>query len=217
MCPYLSWTLLIWPTIYLLPLFNALTTHLYDKALLPRSVQIGFIWSTSVSTPRIWYADSYTKPRRRYHPSGANSKVGHNWPSSLSVRGENAVAGPSFFQLRRLRANLIIALKIFTGLSDTDPNIFFSPSHSTWLKRVLQDNSHRRRSGSAFSMSVVKYWNKLPTSVVTAPSVNIFRGRVRSCMDRGLSASPWMTSFSNWALTFPFLNPPVYLHFTIWH
>ncbi len=30
----------------------------------------------------------------------------------------------------------------------------------------------------SFSVRVVKYWNKLPASIVTAPSVNIFKKRL---------------------------------------
>ncbi len=44
--------------------------------------------------------------------------------------------------------------------------------------KVLQGASHRRRRGSAFSVWVVKYWNKLAASVVTAPSVNVFKKRL---------------------------------------
>ncbi len=43
--------------------------------------------------------------------------------------------------------------------------------------KVLQGASHRRRRGSAFSVRVEKYGNKLPASV-TAPSVNVFKKRL---------------------------------------
>ncbi len=39
----------------------------------------------------------------------------------------------------------------------------------------LQGAIHRRWRGSAFSVRVVKYWYKLPASVITAPSVNVFK------------------------------------------
>ncbi len=41
--------------------------------------------------------------------------------------------------------------------------------------KVPPGSSHRRRRGSAFSVRVVKHWNKLPASVLTAPSVNAFK------------------------------------------
>ncbi len=61
--------------------------------------------------------------------------------------------------------------------------LIFPPSCSNRPKRAplqsfLQSSSHRRKRGSAFSVRVVKYWNKLPASVVTAPSVNVFKKRL---------------------------------------
>ncbi len=85
-------------------------------------------------------------------------------------------------QRRRLRDDLITAFKICKGLLDIDPNLFFLPPTRRGLRghpfKVLQGASHRRRRGSAFSVRVVKYWNKLPASVVTAPSVNVFKKRL---------------------------------------
>ncbi len=85
-------------------------------------------------------------------------------------------------QRRRLKAELITALKISKGLLDIDPNLFFLPSARCGLRRhpyvVFQGASHRRRRGLAFSVRVVKYWKKLPISVITAPSVNVFKKRV---------------------------------------
>ncbi len=81
-------------------------------------------------------------------------------------------------QRQRLRANLITAFKILKGHLDIDTNLFFLPAARRGLGghpyKVLQGASHRRSRESAFSVRVVKYWNKLPASVVTAPSVNVF-------------------------------------------
>ncbi len=41
--------------------------------------------------------------------------------------------------------------------------------------KVLQGANRRRRGGSVFSVRVVKYWNKLPASVLKIPSANILR------------------------------------------
>ncbi len=41
--------------------------------------------------------------------------------------------------------------------------------------KILQSASHRQRRGLAYSARVVKYWYKFPASVVTAPSVNVFK------------------------------------------
>ncbi len=60
-----------------------------------------------------------------------------------------------------------------------DPNLYFLPPARRGLRghpyKVLQGASHCRRRGSAFSVRVMKYWNKSPVSVVTAPSANIFK------------------------------------------
>ncbi len=85
-------------------------------------------------------------------------------------------------QRRRLRDDLITAFKIFKGLLDIDPNLFFPPPARRGIRghpfKVLQGASRLRKRGSAFSVRVVKYWNKLPASVVTAPSVNVFKKRL---------------------------------------
>ncbi len=44
--------------------------------------------------------------------------------------------------------------------------------------KTLIGKSHRRRIGSAFAVTVLKYSNRLPGSVVKPPSVNIFKKRL---------------------------------------
>ncbi len=56
--------------------------------------------------------------------------------------------------------------------------------------KVFQGKSHRRRRGSAFSMRVRKYWNKLPASVATAPFVNIFKKGWRKFGEKSFPISP---------------------------
>ncbi len=146
---------------------------LHDKALVPRSLEIGFhpfIRGLTTSTPRIWYASLFNKPRCRYQPSWAISKISYNvgnWYTSPPLRRETAGAGPSF---------LITPFKIITGLLDIDPNSFFLPLAQRSLRGhpyiVLKGASHRQRRGSAFSVRLVKYWNEVP-----APSVNVFKKR----------------------------------------
>ncbi len=84
-------------------------------------------------------------------------------------------------QRRRLPVDLNTAFKIFKGFLDIDPNLFFLPPARRCLRghpyKVLQGASRLRRRGSAFSVRVVKYWNKLPVSVVTAPSAKILKKR----------------------------------------
>ncbi len=44
--------------------------------------------------------------------------------------------------------------------------------------RTLQSTSKCEPPPKAFSVRVVKYWNKLPASIVTAPSVKVFKKRL---------------------------------------
>ncbi len=96
-------------------------------------------------------------------------------------------------QRRKLRADLVAAFKIITGLLDTDLNYFFS-SHPY---KVPQGASHLQRRGSAISVSGLKYLNKLLTSEVIAPSVNIFKKMFGESLDRSLSPSPPLTEHSS--------------------
>ncbi len=73
-------------------------------------------------------------------------------------------------------------------------NVFFLPSTSRGLRehccKALQDTSHRRRRGSAFSVGDVKHWNKPPVSVVTVPSANIFEKRLEKIWTEGFLHLP---------------------------
>ncbi len=101
------------------------------------------------------------------------------------------------FQQRRLRADLITTFNMFTSPLDIAPNLFILLFVRSGLKghpfKVLQGTSHRRRRGSTFSVRVVKYWNKLPASVVTTLSV---KKRVGESLDRSLFPSSPFTAHS---------------------
>ncbi len=85
-------------------------------------------------------------------------------------------------QRQRLRVDLITVFKIFKSLLDIDPNLLFLPPARRGLRghpfKVLQGASRLRWRGSEVSLRVVKYWNKLPASVVAAPSLNVFKKRL---------------------------------------
>ncbi len=97
-------------------------------------------------------------------------------------------------QRRRLRVDLIAAFTIFKGLLNIDPNSIFLPPARRGLRghpyKALQGVGHRRSTGCAFSVRVVKYWNQLPSSVVTAPSVNVFKKRLEKVRT---GVSPYLT------------------------
>ncbi len=116
---------------------------LHDKVLLPRSLEIGFhpfMRDLSASAPRIWCASLFAHPRGRYQPFGANSKISYkvgNWHSAHSLRRETAAAGSSL-----LRADLIPAFKVFTGLLDVDMNLLFLPPTLHGLSHEIQTYYH---------------------------------------------------------------------------
>ncbi len=99
----------------------------------------------------------------------------------LHVLYEEGLRQLNLFALerRRLRADLILAFKIFNGEIDLNPSDFFLRPPRAGLRghtyRLLQGPSRLRRRSGAFSVRVVKYWNRLPTHLALAPSVSIFK------------------------------------------
>ncbi len=87
----------------------------------------------------------------------------------------------NFFLLerKRLQADLILAFKTFKGEVDLNLSECFLQPPRAGLRghtyRLLQGPSRRRRRSSAFSVWIVKYWNRLPAHQVLAPSVSIFK------------------------------------------
>ncbi len=80
---------------------SAQCTEAANKALLPRSLEIGFhpfIRGLSASAPRMWHASLFAKPRCKYQPSTANSKISFkvdNWHVSPPLRRETGAATTS--------------------------------------------------------------------------------------------------------------------------
>ncbi len=71
---------------------------------------------------------------------------------------------------------------VATGHSFRTTHLFLSSSHPTRPKRASLQGTTREElppeKGSVFSVRVVKYWNTLPVSIVTAFSVNILKKRL---------------------------------------
>ncbi len=108
----------------------------------------------------------------------------HEWVQRVAtrlVRGlrhvpyEERLRQLNLFSLerRRLRAHLILAFQILKGEVDLNPSEFFLPLPRAGLRghtyRLLQGPSRLRRRSAAFSVRVVKYWNRLPEHLVLAP------------------------------------------------
>ncbi len=71
---------------------------------------------------------------------------------------------------RRIGTDLILAFK---GEVDLNLSDFLIRGH-TYL--LLQGPSHLRRRSGAFSVRVLKYWNRLPVHLVLSPSVSSKNG-----------------------------------------
>ncbi len=80
---------------------------------------------------------------------------------------------------RRVRADLILAFRIFNVEVDLNPSdIFLRPSRASLrghTYRLLQGPSRLRRRSAAFSIRVVKYWNRLPAHQVLSSLVSILK------------------------------------------
>ncbi len=102
--------------------------------------------------------------------------------------------------------DLILAFNIFKGEVDFNPSEFFLRPPRAGLRgytyRLLQGPSRLRRRSDAFSVRVVKYWNRLPAHLVLAPCVSIFKKIVGPPLVRNLPYSTCVTSVPiHWQLS----------------
>ncbi len=76
----------------------------------------------------------------------------------------------------------------------------------------LQEPSHLRRRSGAFSVRVVKFWNRIPVHLVLSPSVSIFKKQLDSQWSEIFPAAPvsLLSPFID-----NFLNTPDYLCFPL--
>ena len=84
---------------------------------------------------------------------------------------------------RRLRGDLIETFKILTGKERIDFKKFFELADTTsWLRghslKLYKPRCHTTLRQNFFSIRVINEWNKLPQSVIEAPSVNAFKNRL---------------------------------------
>ncbi len=144
--------------------------------------------------PWIWYASLVAKPRCKYLPFRANSKInykGGNWHSSPPLRRETAAATASDRPDYRIQD--------IQGFLGCWSELVFLPPIRRGLRghpyKELQGKRRRQWGGSAFSVRVAKYCNKLPASVVTAPSVKIFKKRLEKFWTDAFPVLPhWLNS-----------------------
>ncbi len=95
---------------------------------------------------------------------------------------------------RRLRADLILAFKNFKREVDLNLSVFFIRPPRAGLRghtyRLLHGPSLLRQRSGAFSVRVVKYWNRLPAHIVLPPSVSFFKKQLGRQWSEVFPASP---------------------------
>ncbi len=117
---------------------------------------------------------------------------------------------------RRLSGDLIAVYKMFSGGLDLDTSLFFIPPVRPGLRghpfKVLQGPSRRLRRKSSFSTRAVKYWNRIPTPIVTVPSVNSFKHHLdsawKTCLLKSREFPSYSTSPPHTQLRNPLLQCP---------
>ncbi len=123
-------------------------------------------------------------------------------PATRLVRGlrhvpyEERLRQLNLFSLerRRLRADLIRAFKLFKGEVGLNPSNFFLRPPRVGLRghtyRLLQGPSRLQHMSGAFSVRVVKFWNRLPAHLVLSPSVSIFKKQLDRQWSEIVPAAP---------------------------
>ena len=87
-------------------------------------------------------------------------------------------------ELRRLYIDLILCFKICNGYVALDKNDFFAFNPLSRTRghcfKITVPNSRIKARQHFFAVRVIPAWNYLPTTVVTSPSVYIFKKRLRN-------------------------------------
>ncbi len=104
---------------------------------------------------------------------------------------------------RRPRAELILAFKHFQGEVDLSPSAF-----------SIRPSRFRRKTG-AFSVHVVKYWNRFPTPLVLSPSVSVFKKQLNRQWPKVVPEAPikFLFPFTTFVLHH-FCNPRLFASHT---
>ena len=83
---------------------------------------------------------------------------------------------------RRYRGDLIQCYKIFRQIDDIDKNIFFSPAKLEKTRnsedKIYIDDRRINLRQYFFSYRVAPIWNRLPTNIKNAPSINSFKNYI---------------------------------------
>jgi ribonuclease P/MRP protein subunit RPP40 len=95
-----------------------------------------------------------------------------------------AATGLTSLEDRRTRGDLIEVFKMIKGISKLDYRAFFRLDANSRTRghtyKLVKERSRLDIRKNYFSQRIVSEWNKLPTSVVAAESVNSFKNRYDS-------------------------------------
>ncbi len=134
-----------------------------------------------------------------------------NWRAWPPLRRETAAAGPSFFAAATAFGWPYYRLQgIHVPLGYWSELVFLTPA-----RRGLRGHPYQVLQGAralGVSVRIVKYWNKLPASVVTTPPVNVFKKRLGKVWTEVFPHLPhWLNTNLPISLLPPYPNctPPV--------
>ncbi len=193
------------------------TIDLHDKALLPKSLEIGFhpfVRGLSASAPRIWDASLFAKPRCRYQPPRPNSDIRYkvsNWRVSPPLRRETAVTGHSFLAAAMTSGWPNYRFQDIQGPFGYWSEFVFPPYCSTRSKRTLFQGTPRCEPPPKRGL-----WNTGISSRL--PSFQLLQSMFSRNSWRMFGQKSFPISPIDWTLIFPstYLHiPPTHLPLTV--
>ena len=85
---------------------------------------------------------------------------------------------------RRFRADMIMTYNILHNNVNLDPNEFFQLRSNSITRghnyKLFKPHAQRLVRSNNFSIRVINHWNNLPSNIVNAPSINIFKNNLDS-------------------------------------
>ncbi len=144
------------------------------------------------------YAGLFTEPcwRRRFFE--ANPVVGDEARKGFpptAIWGTTASAGSTLLKKAshtyRLHCRMqCVFWRVGSGLQPPIYSVSADRLEGSSFQ-ILQGPSRRIRRKSSFSILVVKFWNRLPISIATSPSINSFKRQLDSAWKDLFSEVPW--------------------------
>jgi hypothetical protein len=109
----------------------------------------------------------------------------------LSYGERREMLGLQTVETRHLRADLILAYKVLTGKVDFPATKLFRFSEKANLRghplKLEKERVRTKLASESFGARTVNVWNRLPSEVVSAPSLSIFKTRLQNCMESGIT------------------------------